>query len=152
MYNTTKYIDVLPKLIHNYNSSYHSGIKGIPNKVDSKTLARQNREQYNNAKNEEVVFNIGDQVRHVLNRKLFEKGSKSTFSKTIYTITDKNIHSYILNNGKTYKYYELLRVQTSNKISFKQGHEVKLQLLRNSKRRILLEGDLTRKASIRRTL
>ena len=27
MFNTTKYINVLPKIISNYNSSYHSGIK-----------------------------------------------------------------------------------------------------------------------------
>ena len=89
MYNKTKYINVLPKLINNYNSSYHSGIKGIPNKVDCKRLTNQNQEKYNNARKEEVIFKIGDQVRHVLNRKLFEKGSNPTFSKTIYTITDK---------------------------------------------------------------
>ena len=27
MHNTTKYIDVLPKLVFNYNNAYHSGIK-----------------------------------------------------------------------------------------------------------------------------
>ena len=33
MFNTTKYIDVLPQIISNYNSSYHSGIKKAPNDV-----------------------------------------------------------------------------------------------------------------------
>ena len=27
---TTKYINVLPDLVHNYNNSYHKGIDGIP--------------------------------------------------------------------------------------------------------------------------
>ena len=34
MFNTTKYIDVLPQIISNYNSSYHSGIKKAPNDVE----------------------------------------------------------------------------------------------------------------------
>ena len=34
MYNTTKYINVLPKIIHGYNNTYHSGIKKKPNDVE----------------------------------------------------------------------------------------------------------------------
>ena len=30
MHNTTKYINVIDDLVENYNASYHSGIKMIP--------------------------------------------------------------------------------------------------------------------------
>ena len=63
MYKTSKYINVLPKLIINYNNSYHNGIKSIPNEFDANYLDKQNMEKYNLAKKEEIIFNIGDYVR-----------------------------------------------------------------------------------------
>ena len=33
VHNTTKYIDVIEDLVKNYNTSYHSGIKMIPDDV-----------------------------------------------------------------------------------------------------------------------
>ena len=71
--------------------------------------------QFIQAKTEEKSFNIGDKVRHIINKKVFEKGN-AHWSKTIYTITDKLVHSYILNNGKQpYKYYELMLVTDNEK-------------------------------------
>ena len=71
--------------------------------------------QFIQAKTEEKIFNIGDKVRHIINKNVFEKGH-AHWSKTIYTITDKLVHSYILNNGKQpYKYYELMLVTDNEK-------------------------------------
>ena len=64
-------------------------------------------DKYMKAKNNETKYNIGDKVRHLLNRDVFQKKSLSKWSKTIYTIIDKTEHSYKLNNGIFYKYYEL---------------------------------------------
>ena len=85
MYNTTKYIDVLPKIISNYNSSYHSGIKKVPNDVedDDEDVTKVTNRKYNKAKIEEVKFNVGDSVRYILNRKQFEKGTLAKWSKTV---------------------------------------------------------------------
>ena len=119
LYKTTKYIDVLPKLIKNYNSSYHAGIHGIPNQPDDKRLLKLNKMKYTMAKHEETKFNIDDNVRHVLNKKVFEKGSQPKWSKTVYNIVDKSEHAYVLNNGKQFKYYELqpvTSVQTINRV------------------------------------
>ena len=33
MHNTTKYINVIDDIVENYNTSYHSGIKLIPDDV-----------------------------------------------------------------------------------------------------------------------
>jgi len=86
MYGTTKYIDVLPKLIDNYNISYHSGINGVPNKINAAKLEELNMNKYKLDKQEETVFNIGDTVRYLLNKKLFDKGSIPHWSKHIHTI------------------------------------------------------------------
>ena len=75
-------------------------------------------DKYMKAKNNETIYNIGDKVRHLLNRNLFEKKSLAKWSKTIYTIIDKTEHSYKLNNEKWFKFYELqhnTESQSSNK-------------------------------------
>ena len=45
MHNTTKYINVIDDLVENYNTSYHSGIKMIPDDVknnDEKVIKLKN--------------------------------------------------------------------------------------------------------------
>ena len=41
---------------------------------------------------------------------MFSKGSLPSWSSTIHKIEKKNLHLYILDKGKTYKYYELPKV------------------------------------------
>ena len=115
MYNTRKYINVLPKLVYNYNSSYHSGIKKVPNHVeeDDEDIINLTNKKYNKAKLEETKFNIGDMVRFIINKQQFEKGTLPHWSKTTHAILTKNEHSYKLDNNKTYKYYELQLVKNA---------------------------------------
>ena len=120
MHNTTKYIDVLTDLIYSYNNTYHTTLKKSPIEVKNNDGDINNMylDKYMKAKNNETIYNIGDKVRHLLNRNLFEKKSLAKWSKTIYTIIDKTEHSYKLNNEKFYKYYELqhnTESQSSNK-------------------------------------
>ena len=70
-------------------------------------------EKYNKAKKEKVLFKVGDNVGALLRRKMFEKGSVANWSKTVHKIVDKLIHSYTLDNGKVFKYYQLMRVATT---------------------------------------
>ena len=86
MFNTTKYIDVLPQIISNYNSSYHSGIKKAPNDVDDddEDVIKVTNRKYNKARNEETKYIIGDHVRYIINRKQFEKGTLAKWSKTVH--------------------------------------------------------------------
>ena len=119
MYNTTKYINILPQIIHGYNSSYHSGIKRAPNKVqaeDAEVLEIMNQ-KYVKAKQEETKFNDGDEVRYVINRKAFEKKSLPTWSKQIHKIISHTEHTYTLDNGKCFKYYELQLVNNTEGIT-----------------------------------
>jgi hypothetical protein len=116
-YDTTKYINKLNDIIDNYNNSFNSGIKSIPNKPDIEGIKKVFTEKYIKALDNENKFNIGDKVRHILNKQIFEKGSqKPKWSKTIYNIIGKNVHSYLLSNQKEYKYYELQLAPVVEKI------------------------------------
>ena len=70
-------------------------------------------ERYVKALQEETKYNIGDNVRYILNSEKFQKGSLPKWSKTIHTINRKTAHSYILDNGESYKYYDLQKVNES---------------------------------------
>ena len=112
MQHTNKYIDVLPKIIYNYNHSYHSGIKKKPADVEEEDdkIIQLNNKKYIQAMKEETIFNIGDSVRYIVNLQTFEKKGLPRWSKTIHKIISSSPHSYTLENGKTLKYYELQRV------------------------------------------
>ena len=117
MYNTTTYIDVLQKIVENYNLAYHSGIKKAPADVkdDDKDVNDIFLKKYMKAKEEEVFFYIGDNVRYILNFKQFEKHTLPKWS-VVHKIIYKNTHSYKLDNGKVYKYYELQKVPVVQKL------------------------------------
>ena len=117
MYNTNKYIDVLPKIVKNYNLSYHSGIKKVPAKVknEDKDVINITNKHYNEAKREEIKFEINDLVRFIKNKEMFQKGTLPTWSIP-HRIIDKTEHSYKLNNGKSYMYYLLQKVNEVQKL------------------------------------
>ena len=117
MHTTTKYIDVLPKLIENYNLSYHSGIKKIPAEVKNKDedIIKLINRRYNDAKKEEIIFKIDDTVRFIKNREMFQKGTLPSWSAP-HKIIDRTEHSYKLDNGKYYKYYLLQKVNGVQKL------------------------------------
>ena len=118
MHHTTKYVDVLPKIIFTYNHSYHTGIKKKPAEVedDDDKIIQLNNKKYSDAMKEETMFNMGDSVRYIVNLQTFEKKGLPRWSKTVHKIISSSPHSYTLENGKTYKYYELQLVDTVQKL------------------------------------
>ena len=66
--------------------------------------------KYNKALKDETKFNIGDEVRYIKNKTMFEKGSLPKWSKEIHEVISNTEHTYTLDNNKTYKYYELMKV------------------------------------------
>ena len=59
-------------------------------------------EKYRNAQMTEVRFKRGDKVRYRLKKKIFEKGSKPSWSKSIHKVIAVIEHFYILDNSKRY--------------------------------------------------
>ena len=143
MYNTTKYINMLHKIIHGYNNSFHSGIKRIPAEVgknDDDIIQLTNR-KYNKAKQEEIRFSVGDQVRYILNRKQFEKNSLPKWSKMLHKITLNTEHTYTLDNGKTFKYYELQHVKNNEHITREAKEPGREQLMKENRVRRTLHKE-----------
>ena len=74
------------------------------------------RRKYSKAKKEEEKFNIEDKVRHILNKKQFDKGTLAKFSKMAHKIISQTEHTYTLDNGNMYTYYELQKVDNVHTI------------------------------------
>ena len=66
------------------------------------------------AKQQETKYNIHNNVSFLKNKIIFSKGSLPGWSSTIHKIENKTFHSYILDNGKTNKYYEHTKLMMFN--------------------------------------
>jgi len=148
-YQTTRYINVLDKLVHNYNNTYHSGIKGKPSKPDAEKIKSIMIEKQVEALKSEKEYKVGQSVRYVINRTTFEKGSNPRWSKLIYVITSKLGHSYLINKrgseDKEYKYYELQPVGRTQGIDVEEAQPTRQHIRRENRqaRAIKREGITT---------
>lgn len=116
-YGTHNWVDVLPKIVTNYNNREHSSLFGkSPNEItDKDELTIRFFQHLLNLKALAKFrkFNIGDKVRYAEKRSMFAKGVKNVFSDKIYTIKDIKGYSFTLENDqghilpKTFKYYQL---------------------------------------------
>ena len=115
MHHTLKFIDEFKYIVDEYNDTYHSTIKKAPRDVNNEDehIRELINRKYNKALNDEIKFNIGDKVRFIKNISSFQKGSTAKWSKEIHKIVSKTEHSYTLDNGKIYKYYELQLIKNS---------------------------------------
>lgn len=102
--NGKGYIDVLPNLIKNYNSTYHKTIQTEP--IEIWQGNEKNEQKIHNIEN---IFNVGDKVRHIIDNKTFDKKSSSnTYTKTIYTISRIEGKSIYLDDlTKPFKSFQL---------------------------------------------
>ena len=99
----------LQQVTKNYNNTYHDTIMQTPEEV-------WNGEEFNEQRviRVESDLKVGDNVRIILKKKLFDKGDVITHSTEVYVITEAKGIKYKLNDGtdKYYKYYELEKTQS----------------------------------------
>ena len=116
--NTKDWLSVYKQFIENYNNTPHSSIKMSPNEVNENNRAEVFNNLYPNiVSRKKPRLAIGDQVRLIRNKSLFEKGYTRNWSKEIYKINkvfmEANVDYYqivdnqgnILSNNRYY--YEL---------------------------------------------
>ena len=120
-YKTNKFIDVLDKLVKNYNSSISQATGYAPKDVDEKieqdlyiqkSILKLN--VLNQVNNE---IKIGDYCRILKKKQLFSKGDEQYYSKSIFEITGKEFNKFIIkniDNGKT-KFALPYQIQIINK-------------------------------------
>lgn len=146
-HKTTRYIDVLDKLVQNYNNTFHSTIKCTPNEAadhvnEIKIIMAK---KYMKAKEQEAAYNVGDSVRHLEKLSIFQKQGLSKWSSNIFTIVEKKPHSYKLSDGKWYRYYQLQpvkEVQETKKIGRPTKHTMQTLRKENTVKRKLRQEDI----------
>jgi hypothetical protein len=89
--------NILPKIIKNYNNSYHKTIQMAPNEVNENNqhIVLENIRKKATVKSREDI-KPGDRVRVQLKKKSFEKGYRPKFSEEIYTVDKKEGQYYTL--------------------------------------------------------
>jgi hypothetical protein len=99
--NSNKYLDILPKLISDYNNTIHSTIKMTP--IEGSKTKNEHKINYMSVINKEKPkFKIGDRVRIYKYKKLFSKGYETNWTEEIFVISAINNTSPI-----TYKIKDL---------------------------------------------
>lgn len=109
--NTTRWIDYYQTLINAYNNREHRSLKTSPlnaienneywlNKMTSQTISSQGQ------------IRVGDKVRLLKNKQLFEKGSENNYTKQVFKVIgyDNNGNYTIDGRERTYKFSQLLPV------------------------------------------
>lgn len=95
---------VLPKILSNYNNSFHRTIGMSPNEVNEKTQEEAFDNIVNHAtKRIRETISVGDSVRVRLKRKSFDKGYKPKYSKQVYKVDRIDGRFYFI-HGLTRKY------------------------------------------------
>ena len=107
----------LPEVVFNYNNTYHKTIKNTPNDIFFN----------NEINNQQVIilpktFDIGNQVRKVIKKKIFDKGDVTTHSQEVYIIKAEKGKKYQINDGsdRWYKPYEL---KNANDVEFQDDYD-----------------------------
>ena len=100
-YNWPTYID---DLIDIYNNTYHKTIEDTPYNI-------WNNINYNQQTiiQKPIEYKVGDMVRIVKVKELFGKADEIIHSKDVYKIMKVNKNNITLDNGYSYKPYELIK-------------------------------------------
>ncbi|KAL4442006.1 hypothetical protein ABPG74_003757 [Tetrahymena malaccensis] len=95
------YVDELQNLVNQYNNTEHSSIKMTPKQAKDQSFSNNEARQQKLDVNQIIdqTFKIGDFVRVLRNKKLFEKGQKN-YTKNVYKIIGKEDNNFILKKFK----------------------------------------------------
>ena len=89
--------------------------------------------------NKNKILKVNDNVRCVLNKNMFDKGSKPKWSTKIHTMKEIKAHSVLLDNDKWCKYYQVTKVNITE-----QKHVKALNELAGIKKNIKIQRTLKR--------
>ena len=86
---TKRWIDILPDLVYNYNTSYHRSIKMTPiQAVENPQKAYENLYNNQNKSKPSPKFSPGDFVRISKYRGKFKRGYTANYTDEVFVITD----------------------------------------------------------------
>jgi len=130
-----KWIDVLADIVYNYNHTFHRGIQCTPIKAERSARIRKHIRNAASFKTSLLDFkkslHVGDRVRVLRNRALFEKEGPR-WSRHVYEIEHDDITTFRLKGqNRLYKHYELLKIESIEKnpyVRVADSHDVEQNL------------------------
>ena len=90
---TTEYIDVLQKILQEYNNRYHTSIKMTPFQAtnpENKSIVLNNLYSKIQSLSSKPTLNVGDRVRIQKYKNIFEKGYTPKWTKEIFVVNKVN--------------------------------------------------------------
>ena len=121
--NGRRYLKDLDNFMYNYNNTYHKTVRNTPQSIwDGK---EKNEQKYNIVVHD---LNVGDQVRHTLEKEIYGKNSSSpTYTQKIFTITKKEGNAYYLDNmTKPFREHELI-IATGENNNEREDEELQIE-------------------------
>ena len=124
--NTSRFIDVLSKLVENYNSSPHSSLANM-SPIESLTHLDKLADIEAAVKASAVYgamkvnkFKKGDQVRISKHKNTFDKGTSATFGNTVRKVEDVS-NTRVVVNGRSYAIERLQKIGSVEKAPEKKS-------------------------------
>ena len=150
--NSNRWIDNLEDFVENYNSSYHSSIKKIPERLeifDEVDLIRESIAHNNRL--DSVSIKRGDFVRLLNKREAFEKEGQR-FTCKIYLVEEVGLNSVrVQDKGKKFNMTEVLKVSPLSQDIDNTLRQKQLGIFRVDKRMREREGIEPDRRSSKRT-
>jgi hypothetical protein len=128
--DTSNWVDVISDLMYNYNNRINRMMGCSPAEADEYMQILRASKQYDMAKKAFDLFRVGDKVRTLKDKNLFDKGRKE-WSKEIFEIDDIDHNTFII-NGNKYKSYELQKI--NNGYTLSKEYENTLTATKDKKR------------------
>ena len=102
-FDTVRWIDIIDKIVYNYNHTKNRGIGYKPIEVNDfiENMIRQKKKlEGENIRENETEYKVGQYVRELNAKNIFDDKMKSKYSNEIYEITKVNNNSLIIKNDK----------------------------------------------------
>ena len=150
--NSNRWIDMLEDFVENYNSSYHSSIKKIPERLeifDEVDLIRESIAHNNRLDSKSIKR--GDFVRLLNQRGAFEKEGQR-FTCKIYLVEEVGLNSIrVQDKEMKYNLSDILKVSAQSQDIDNSLRQKQLGILRVDKRMRELEGIEPNRRTSKRT-
>ena len=120
-FRTEIWIDKLPELVFNYNNTTHRTLKKTPTQAieNNNTYEQDRAKQIAKAKKQPFncdVIEVGDKVRVLLKKGVFDKGTEPRWSKHVNSVERVNNGQYFVKERKQpYRKAELLKIDRSER-------------------------------------
>ena len=109
---TKQWVDVLPDFINNYNNTFHRSIRMAPNAVNENNRKQVFKYLFPNIKlKTKPRLNVGDRVRLIKEKSIFDKGYKRAWSLEIFKVKE----AFSRNGVDFYKIEDLTGVAVPRK-------------------------------------